>query len=52
MYVPRAIYSFRISFCIVPEMFFRFAPCLFASATYIQRRIAAVALIVIEVVIS
>jgi hypothetical protein len=50
MYVPRAMYSFRMSFCVVPPMRASATPCFFATATYIARRIAAVALIVIEVV--
>ncbi len=49
MYVPRAIYSFKMSFCTVPESFWRFAPCFFATATYNASRIAAVELMVIEV---
>ena len=49
MYVPRATYSFKMSFCTVPESRFRFAPCRFATATYSASKIAAVELIVIEV---
>ena len=33
MYVPRAMYSFRMSFCVVPPIFARSAPCFFAAAT-------------------
>src|SRR3989304_7980177 len=50
IYVFWAIYSLRISFWIVPEIFFRFAPCFWATAMYIARRTAAGALMVIEVV--
>jgi hypothetical protein len=50
MYVPRAMYSFRMSFCVVPATRSAATPCRFAMATYIARRIAAVALIVIDVV--
>ena len=49
MYVPRAMYSFKMSFCTVPESFGRFAPCFFATATYRHSKIAAVELIVIDV---
>src|SRR5512136_1880296 len=51
IYVPRAMYSLRMSFWIVPPTFDRSAPCFFATATYSASRIDAVALIVIEVVI-
>ncbi len=50
MYVPRAMYSFRMSFWIVPPSFERSAPCCLATATYSASRIGAVALIVIDVV--
>ena len=49
MNVPRATYSFRTSFCAVPEIFSRGTPCLSATATYIATRTGAGALIVIEV---
>ena len=49
MNVPRATYSFRTSFCAVPETFSRGTPCLSATATYIATRIGAGALIVIDV---
>ncbi len=52
MYVPRAMYSFRMSFWIVPLILERSAPCFLAIATYIAKRMAAVALMVIEVVID
>ena len=52
MYVPRAMYSLRMSFCVVPPTRSAGTPCRFATAAYIARRIAAVALIVIEVVTS
>jgi len=44
------MYSLRMSFWVVPPMRSRATPCRRASATYIASRIAAVALIVIEVV--
>jgi hypothetical protein len=50
MYVPRAMYSLRMSFCVVPPIRSSATPCFFATATYIARRIAAVALMVIDVV--
>jgi len=31
MYVPRAMYSFKTSFCTVPEIFARLAPCFLAN---------------------
>ncbi len=34
MYVPRAMNSFRMSFCTVPESFRKSAPCFFATAAY------------------
>ena len=52
MYVPRAMYSFRMSFCVVPPMRSAVTPCRRPTATYMARRIGAVALIVIEVVTS
>ena len=33
--VPRATYSFRMSFCMVPVSFSRGTPCLSATARYI-----------------
>ncbi len=39
-----------MSFCVVPPMRASGTSCFFATAAYIARRIAAVALIVIEVV--
>ena len=50
MYVPRAMYSFRMSFCVVPPIRASGTPWRFAVATYIASRIAAVALIVMDVV--
>ena len=47
--VPRAMYSFRMSFWIVPRSFFGSTPCFFPTRTYIARMIGAVALIVNEV---
>ena len=52
MYVPRAMYSFRMSFWVVPPTRSSGTPCFFASATYIARRIGAVALMVMDVVTS
>ena len=49
MYVPLAIYSFRISFCIVPRSCDCFTPCDCPVATYIANNIDAGALIVILV---
>ena len=49
MYVPRAMYSFSMSFCTVPVRRSRGTPCSSPTTTYIASRIAAVALIVIEV---
>ena len=49
MYVPRAMNSFRMSFCTVPWSLVRGIPCSSPTATYIARRIGAVALMVIEV---
>ena len=49
MYVPRAMYSLSTSFWTVPVSFARGTPCSSPTTTYIASRIAAVALIVIEV---
>ena len=49
MYVPRAMYSLSTSFCTVPVSFARGTPCSSPTTTYIASRIAAVALMVIEV---
>ena len=49
MYVPRATYSFRMSFCTVPRSFRMSAPCFLATAMYIASRMPAGALMVIEV---
>jgi hypothetical protein len=49
IYVPRAMYSLRISFWIVPRSLFISTPCSRATAMYIASRIEAGALIVIEV---
>ncbi len=46
------MYSFRMSFCSVPESFFQSAPCFSATARYIAQIIAAGELMVIEVVTS
>ena len=52
IHVPRAIYSLRMSFWVVPEIRSRATPRFSAAATYRARRIAAVELIVIEVLTS
>src|SRR2546428_7548714 len=49
IHVPRATYSLRMSFWIVPVSFARGTPCLSAQATYIAKIMAAVPLIVNEV---
>ena len=48
-YVPRAAYSLRMSFWIVPDSFAHGVPRPFATARRSERRIDAVALIVIEI---
>ena len=52
MYVPRAMYSLRMSFCVVPPIRSALIPCRFPTATYMASRIVAVALMVIDVVTS
>ena len=52
MYSFCAMYSFRMSFCSVPEIFFQSAPCFSATARYIAQMIAAGELMVIDVVTS
>jgi len=49
MCVERAMYSFRMSFCVVPRSLLADTPCFSATATYNARRIIAVALIVMLV---
>ena len=49
MYVPLAAYSLRMSFWMVPLSLSGLTPCFSATTIYIARRIAAGALIVIEV---
>ena len=49
MYVPRATYSFRTSFCTVPASRRGSTPWRLPAATYSASRMMAVALIVIEV---
>ena len=49
MWVPRAIYSLRMSFWIVPSSRPGSTPCFFATAMYNASRIDAVELIVIDV---
>src|SRR5216683_2313642 len=50
MYSFCAIYSLRMSFCSVPEIFFQSAPCFSATAKYMAQITAAGELMVIEVV--
>ena len=52
MYSFWAMNSFRMSFWIVPEIFFQSAPCFSATTRYIAKIIAAGELIVIDVVMS
>src|SRR5437867_5008565 len=52
MYVFCAIYSFKMSFWMVPRNFFQSTPCFSATTRYIDQRIAAGALVVMEVLIS
>ena len=47
--VPRAMYSLRMSFWIVPRSFLVSTPCFWATRTYMARMIGAVALIVKDV---
>ena len=49
MYVPRAMYSFRMSFWIVPRSSFGATPCCLPTAMYIASSTAAGALIVMLV---
>ena len=49
MYVPRATYSLRMSFCTVPDRARSGTPCRRATATYSASRMIAVALMVIDV---
>ena len=46
MYVPRAMYSFKMSFWIVPLIALAGTPCSSATNSYSNSRIAAVELIV------
>jgi hypothetical protein len=52
MYSFCAMNSLRMSFWIVPEIFFQSAPCFSATTRYIAKIIGAGELIVIEVVMS
>src|SRR2546428_12754798 len=52
MYSFWAMYSLRMSFCSVPEIFFQSAPCFSATARYMASRIGAVELMVMETVTS
>ena len=47
-YVPRAMYSFRMSFWTVPESFPQSTPCLRATASTIASSTGAVALMVMD----
>ena len=46
-----AMYSFKISFCRVPEIFFKSKPFFSAFTRYIAQRMAAGELMVMEVVV-
>lgn len=48
-FVPRAMYSFSMSFCIVPSSLSCATPCFSATAMYIESNIIAVLFIVIDV---
>jgi len=50
MWVPRAMYSLRMSFWTVPPIADQGTPCSSATVRYMDSRIEAVELIVIEVV--
>ena len=50
MYSFCAMYSFRMSFCSVPESVFQSAPCFSATARYMAQITAAGELMVIDVV--
>src|SRR5205809_211364 len=50
MYVPRAMYSFRMSFWVVPPTRSAGTPCRLAMATYIASRIAAKARIRVDAI--
>ena len=50
MYVPRAMYSFKMSFWMVPRIFSLATPCSSATNWYRSSRIAPVALMVMDVV--
>jgi hypothetical protein len=52
MYSFCAMYSLRMSFCSVPEIFFQSAPCFSATARYMARAMGAVELMVMETVTS
>ena len=52
MYSFCAMYSFRMSFCSVPESFAQSTPCCSATARYIAQRTEAGELMVIETVTS
>ena len=49
MYVPRAMYSFRMSFCVVPVRAVPATPCSSPTSSYNNINSAAGALIVIDV---
>ena len=51
MYSFCAMYSFRMSFCSVPEIFFQSAPCFSATTRYIAHSTDAGELMVIETVV-
>ena len=51
MYSFCAMYSFRMSFWMVPEIFFQSAPCFSATARYMAHSTDAGELMVIETVV-
>ncbi len=51
MYSFCAMYSLKMSFWMVPEIFFQSAPCFSATTRYIAHRIDAGELMVIETVV-
>ena len=51
MYSFCAMYSFRMSFWMVPEIFFQSAPCFSATTRYIAHKIDAGELMVMETVV-
>src|SRR6476620_11598733 len=52
MYSFWAMYSLRMSFCSVPEIFFQSAPSFSATTRYMAKRMGEVELMVMETVTS